>query len=134
MHRAAPDSMLARTNNVRLLRARKAIAHAVIVRTTARHVARMPVPVATVRKAITPAAIVRSISIAAPAAHRRTHARMARVRIDPTMLRVARVTKGCRATRIEAARSKPASVAGRREYDGKKRTAPQKAVVCVSES
>lgn len=114
--RAAPARMPVRMQDVRSLRARMAIAPAPmmrveIVRKAACHAARTPAPVVTARKPIVPAAIVRTHSInVAPAAIRRTRVRMVNVRIAPThrvarKFRAPRVTKGCRATRIDVSRS-----------------------------
>jgi hypothetical protein len=133
VRRAAPARMRVRTNNAHSHHARPAIARVaivpkVIVRQAACRAARTPAPPAKARKAIAPEAIVRAAIIradnnVAPEGLRRTRVRMARVRIDPTP-RVVRVTKGCRATRIESARASPGSIGYRGiEVDSKERTA-----------
>jgi hypothetical protein len=116
VRRAAPASMRARTSNAHLLHVRTAIVRVAIVlkaidRRAACHAARTPDHPAMARKVIAPAAIVPAVisragNTAAPAALRRTRVRTVRVRIDRTTPRVVRVTKDCRATRIEAVRSK----------------------------
>lgn len=110
--RAAPDSMPARTNNVRSLRARKASAYVASVRKSmvnamAHHAARTPAQVVMARKVRDPVAIVQPAiiqvgNIAAPGVHRRTPAHMASVRIDPATFRAALVMKDCRVTRIDS--------------------------------
>jgi len=107
VRRVVRASMRVRTSNAHSLHARTATAHAVIVHRMALRAARTPDPAATARRAIAPAATVQvAIQVdntVAPEARRRTRARTARVRIDPTMLRVVRVTKDCHATRIDEA-------------------------------
>ena len=104
-----PDQM----SSARSRRVRTAIALAVnvrkaIVRKAACHAARTPAPVVTARKALAPVAIVRAAIIrvgssVAPAARRRTRVHMARALIARThrAVRKVRVTKDCRATRID---------------------------------
>ena len=109
-HRAVQASMRAGTNNARSHHAHMAIAHVVIVHTTARRVAPMLALLVTVRRVPVQVAVAPNTSIEAPAARRRMRARTAHARIDPAP-RAVHVTKGCRATRIDqAARSGAASI------------------------
>lgn len=114
--RAVPASTLVRTNHVHSTLARKAI-----VRKAACRVGRTQVRVAMVRKGHVLLAIDRTSNRAVRAARHRMHVRMDHVPTDPAhrVARVVRVTKGCRATRIDWAAAP--GIRRRRVWGGRSR-------------
>jgi len=110
--RAALVRMPARMSSARFRLVRAVIAHAASVHREGCHVVRMQGLVVTVRVGRVLAAIVRSIKRVDLAVRRRMRVRMARVPTVPThrVVRVDRVMKDCRATRIERPSSHSPSV------------------------